>query len=357
MPETDDLKGRDDAVAPAEDQQKADPAPVEAHPISEETPKPVTKLEKRRGGFVAPLLGGVLAAAAGFGLAQVVPGGWPFPQTAELEQQIAAQSSALQQLEARLAAVESQPAPDISPLMDTLATLNGRIAGLETGPAEAAEGMATLAQDVAKLRADLAALQASGPVPANITALAAEAEARLQEAEAQAAQLKAEAEALNKAAADRVALVALQSALEKGAPFAAELSALDAEIPDSLRQHAETGLPSLAILQDTFPDAARAALEAALRADMGESWTDRATSFLRSQTGARSLNPREGSDPDAILSRAEAALKRGDLTGALAELSNLPEVSQSALSDWRAMAETRLAAEAALKDLAENIGG
>ena len=103
------------------------------------------------------------------------------------------------------------------------------------------------------------------------------------------------------------------------------------------RSAAETGVPSLATLQDSFAEAARAALEAALRADMGDSWTDRAMSFFRTQTGARSLTPREGSDPDAILSRAEAALAKGDLVTTLAELDSLPEVARTAMADWRSL--------------------
>lgn len=348
MAETDDVTNRaGDDEHPA---QTADSNP--AGPI----PKPDPQPPKRGGGFVAPLLGGVLAAAVGFGVAQVVPEGWPLAPTTDLRQQIDDQAAAISQLEARLAGVERQPAPDLSPLMDTLATLNGRMAALETGPAERAEDNAALAEAVARLQADLTALQTSGPVPANVTALAAAAEARLREAEAQAAQLKADAEALNKAAATRAAFVALQSAATSGQPFAAELAALSSDAPEALAAHAETGLPSLAALQESFPEAARAALEAALRADMGESWTERATSFFRSQTGARSLTPREGTDPDAILSRAEAALAKGDLTATLAELTTLPDAAQNAIGGWRMQAETRLAAVRALQDMAETIG-
>jgi hypothetical protein len=116
-------------------------------------------------------------------------------------------------------------------------------------------------------------------------------------------------------------------------------------------------VPSLATLQDSFAEAARVALEAALRADMGDSWTDRAMSFFRTQTGARSLTPREGSDPDAILSRAEAALAKGDLATSLAELDSLPEVARAAMADWRSTADQRLLAITALRELADTIGG
>ena len=354
MAETDEITTQAEAHVPPT------AAAEKISPSAPSSPQPA----KRRGGFFAPVIGGALAAAAGYGLAQYVPNGWPLQDTTRLEQQLATQTEAITTLEARLAAVEAAKVPDISPLMETLATLNGRMAALETGPAERSEQTAALAEAVTALQAEVKALgaapatgQAAAPVPSNITALAAEAEARLKEAEAQAAAMKAEAEALTRAAVAQAVFGRLQAAVDSGAPFAAILPDLGQELPKALLDHAETGLPSLSLLQETFPEAARLALEAALRADMGDSWTERATSFFRSQTGARSLTPREGNDPDAILSRAEAAVKTGDLTAALAEISALPEAAQAPMAEWRAKAETRQAALVALAELAGKIGG
>ena len=190
-----------------------------------------------------------------------------------------------------------------------------------------------------------------------LRARAAEKRAAIATLDAERNALKAEAEALNLAAERRIALAALRAAVESGAPFGPELAALGPDMPPLLSQAAETGVPSLATLQDSFAEAARAALEAALRADMGDSWTDRAMSFFRTQTGARSLTPREGSDPDAILSRAEAALAKGDLVATLAELDTLPEVARAAMADWRSTADQRLSAITALRELADTIGG
>lgn len=332
---------------------------VEPEPEAPAPPTPIPA--KPRRGFVAPLIGGALAAALGFGLAQYVPGGWPLQDTSALEAQLAKQAGTITALEARLATVEGAKLPDISPLMETLSALNGRVAGLENGPAERAEEVAAIKESIANLQAQIASLPAgsavTGEVPANVAALAAEAEARLKEAEAQAAQMKSEAEALTRAAVAQAAFGRLQAAVDAGTPFAAILPDLGVEAPDPLKAHAETGLPSLASLQESFPEAARQAIEAALRADMGETWGERATSFLLSQTGARSLTPREGNDPDAILSRAEAALGAGDLGTALAELAALPEPAQAPLAPWRAQAEIRQAGQKALAELAGKIGG
>lgn len=332
-------------------------------------PEPPKTPPAKRGGFLGMLLGGAIAAGAGFGLAQYVPGGWPLAETSALQTALEAQAkaiSALQaqlaesaKLDARLAALEGAPT-DLGPLSEAVAGLTERVAAIESLPQDGSSAspaaIAALGAQLAKLQTELDALK-SQAATGNAPALAAETEARLKEAEAQAAQIKSEAEALTRAATARAALGRLQSALDTGAPFAAFLPDLGTDIPEALATHAETGLPSLTKLQETFPEAARTALEAALRADMGESWTERATSFLRNQTGARSLTPREGTDPDAILSRAEAALATGDLTTALTELAALPEVAQTAMVDWRAMAEQRQAGEAALKTITAAIGG
>jgi len=123
-----------------------------------------------------------------------------------------------------------------------------------------------------------------------------------------------------------------------------------------LTDNATAGLPSLQALQASFPDSARTALEAALRANMGESWSERVGNFLRTQVGVRSLTPRDGPDPDAILSRAEAALSAGDVAQALAEIATLPTPAQDALSTWRTQAQLRLDAQAALAALLAKAG-
>ncbi len=330
-------------------------------------PPPEMKPAPKRSGLTGGILGGLIAAGLGFALAQVVPGGWPIKDTSALEAQLATQSAELSALKAqiaslpapdaglatRVAALEAAPA-DLSSLADRIAALETRLSAIESLPADGSATSVATAEALRSLQAEVEALKASGGSGQGAQ-LASEAEARLKEAEAQAAALKAQAEDLAKAATARAALGRLQAALDSGAPFGAALGDLGA-VPEVLKASAEQGLPTLASLQASFPEAARAALDAALRNDMGESWTDRVGSFLRTQTGARSLTPREGTDPDAILSRAEAAVAGGDLAAALTEISALPEVAQTALAEWRGLAEQRLAGAAAIAALAASIG-
>ncbi|MBT5432579.1 MAG: hypothetical protein HOK83_02855, partial [Rhodospirillaceae bacterium] len=52
-----------------------------------------------------------------------------------------------------------------------------------------------------------------------------------------------------------------------------------------------------------------------------------------------------------VTSRAEALFEGGDLKAAMAELDSLSQPAAEALADWRARAESYLAAHDALDDL------
>jgi hypothetical protein len=54
------------------------------------------------------------------------------------------------------------------------------------------------------------------------------------------------------------------------------------------------------------------------------------------------------------LSRAEAALRAGDVQAAITELAAIPEAGKPALDAWLVMAQTRSDAEAAIAALAQN---
>ena len=69
----------------------------------------------------------------------------------------------------------------------------------------------------------------------------------------------------------------------------------------------------------------------------------------------RSIEPQEGTDPDAVLSRIEAAVRTGRIADALGEVQTLPEASQDALKDWTEQAQLRHDAVSAAKILAERL--
>ena len=363
--EATDPKAQDEVAATVDSAPTAEPPRVEPR---QDAPVPAPA---RRGGvsaFLGMVLGGVIAAAAGFGLARYMPDLLPMgtatpdpalqaqaEELAALREQVAslaARPAASGDLEARLAALE-QAAPTEDDAR--LTAIEAALAEVLARPAATGGVPAQLTADVAAMKDQIAALGSGGVVSADVTAAVEAAEARLKQAEERAAELAATAEAAGLAARRAAALDRIAAALDSGAPFAAALRDLPADaVAPVLADNAAAGLPTVAALRDGFADPARAALEAALRANMGESWTERVSNFLRSQTGLRSLSPRDGDDPDAVLSRAEAALGQGKLAEALVELEKLPEAGKPALADWVAQAQVRIEAEAAFAALAAN---
>lgn len=314
--------------------------PVIPEPVSEPAPDLTKPAEpyaapKRRPIVVPLVLGGVIAAALGFGLAKAVPGGWPVQDMSGLEAEVARQAQEITALRDQLA---SAAAPDLSPLEQ-------RLSALETAPS----GTGDLQAQIDSIRGQLT----QGAMAPDIQAVIEQTEAELAKTREQALALQQQAEETARATTVAASLTRIAAALDSGTPYGTALDSLrDAglDIPQPLAANVD-GLPTITALQASFPEAARAGLEASLQADMGASWTERASSFLRTQTGARSLAPRQGNDPDAILSRAEAALADGDLPKALSEIGALPLEGQGAMADWRSEAERRIDADAALATL------
>lgn len=360
-------EGGDSKVVEPEAESPPEPDTVE--PAAEEPPKapaPVAtpKGSSRTGAFFGFLLGGVAAAAIGFGA-----GWYLFGRENPLEPLVTSQGQ------------------EISNLAGEAETLSGRIGALEADTAVSdlkgeltarLDGMdGTLTDIGARLddfSARLAAVEKLAPEGSAAAQMAAEAYdrelqalremfqgelAKVEAAQADATGLQEQAAEAAQAASGRAALARVTSALDTGAPFADVLADLSAStgitVPQALSDVAEKGAPTLATLQDSFPQAARAALDASVRAGVESGEVSRFSAFLQTQLGTRSLEPKEGDDADAVLSRAEAALRQGDIGAALTELDALPEAGQPAIADWRAAAGVRKAALDAAGALANEL--
>ncbi len=377
----------EDKAAPVD---LAEPTKVEEaeviDPVADSSPDPdpVAKPSPKSGaGAMSLILGGAVVAGLGYlagTFAPIVPQSTPGAsaetaalqsEVTKLSQQIAAIESKLKPvdltpIETRLTALESTPpagptqAPDLTSLETAIAAVNDRLSALEQAPSAVGGALPADAEAViAVLRTELDAMKsANAAATEEIKATVAETEAKLADAQAEAEKLKAEAEKTAALALRRSAVGRIAAALESGAPYAAALKDLDGmELPAILTENAETGLPSTLDLGAAFPDAARAALEASLAATVGGSWQDRVTAFLKSTTGARSLTPREGDDPDAVLSRAEDAVRRDDLEKAMQDIATLPEAGQAAFAEWIALAKKRQEATAAVAQLTAEVNG
>ncbi len=356
----------------ADAEERAEGAPEEAETSAEPTPAPVAAEPKKSGSAFGPmLLGGVIAAALGFGAAQFA-GQWSFGQ------------------------------PEEDPMIAEMAALQDRIAGLESSTAAQGDSLSALAADdgldrlrdetagtMDQLRTQLDGMsakldelenrihtveklpQGSGMEAAAAAAAAYERElqqmrqmldtelARITSQKEDAQTLEVSAAETARAAAARAAMARVHAALETGQPFGDALFDLTENAgltaPDALSAIAADGVATQQTLQSSFPEAARASLDASIRAAVEAGEMDRVSAFFRTQLGTRSLEPKEGDDPDAILSRAEAALKAGQLDTALTELAAMPDAGQPALAPWIATATARRDALAAAADLSQHM--
>jgi len=261
--------------------------------------------------------------------------------------QSAVEGSDVASIMARLADTEVS----ITSFRQELKTLSG------AGPIEAG----TLSDAaVGGLRAEMSALhqRAESAVDNRVSPLekeVADLEARLAAAEAAVST----GAASGKGAASAAAFAALSTAVNSASPYESELktftSVSGAAAPEARPVAAATGAPSLASLTATFSYAAADAISAATLAAAGESYSDQALAWVKSQVAIRPSHEEEGATPAAILSRAEARLNEGALKAALAELEALPTVSKEAMADWTARAEKRAAVDAALSELAASM--
>lgn len=333
-----------DDTTPVEEQEaqtvesEAPDAPENTQAAVAPTPEP-----EKTSVFLPLVLGGIIAGGLGFMASEYdVFGNADADITTKLRGDLNAQQE-------RIAALEQVEAPtvDLSPIEDQLSEIETRIAALEERPAvvvpEGVDGDA-----VAAYAAELSALkEAAVAQRSEIEALIANAKS-VEEATADAA----------RTANSQAAIAKIVSALDAGQPFAdavATLQGLDlGDIDPALINPSAEGVATLSTLQSDFPDQARAALAAA-RAAGTEEGQQGIGGFLTRSLGVRSVAPREGDDPDAVLSRAEAAIKSGNLATTLTELDTLPEDAQAVIADWRAAADARVEARAAADALAQRL--
>ncbi|NRB00978.1 MAG: hypothetical protein HRU32_14385 [Rhodobacteraceae bacterium] len=347
-----------------------DEASDEAEPVADSEPAPRAEEPKSSTGWIGPFLGGAIAVAAGFVAAPYVLPSLDSSQsdeTVELRAEIADLSARLEEATGRADATASELAGlvalDIENRLETLSTAT---------PVEVVDNSPEVARLTEALEAALARIDvletqdATASLDSTLTdeamaAFESDVTAALSQAQAELETVRAAAAEVEQSAAEAAALAEAQAALQfvgvalvSGEPFADSLALVSetgADIPAELSDPSESGVPTLAALQESFPGAARVALDASRRAQTDDSLSARVVGFLQTQTGARSLAPREGDSADAVLSRAEAALRAGDVGTALTELEALPEAGSAEMQVWIAPAQERVAAVDALAAL------
>lgn len=357
---------QDDTPVPEdtpEQEEVADPMVADAPAAAAET------VVVQKGGFFPMLLGGVIAAGVGFGAAYAInPEGWPWMQgrdnaaLTDLTQVNAAQDARLDKLTSDIGTLsadqkssdfeaqinKTQSAVDalssqLATVSDQQAALETRLTDLEKQPIEQGASKAAVAAYEAELKKMQDAIAAQRQELEQMVATAQAKETAAQETA--------------QAAIRRAAIRRIQSALDSGAGFGGAISDLEqtgVTVPAALSA-VSSGVPTIAELAAAYSAPARDALRISRKAQSDSGEESGLGSFLKTQLGVRSLTPQEGDSADAVLSRAEAALRDRRLGDALAEIQALPDAGRAALADWVKLAQERHDAVSAAETLGQSL--
>lgn len=175
----------------------------------------------------------------------------------------------------------------------------------------------------------------------------------LREGVAKAAALDGRREAL------MLAVAQLATPMQQGAAYETEMAAIarltgaDSGLEEELtvlKNHAATGVPTIAVLADRFPDIAAAAVRAE-RAGESQSVVGETLNRIAGLVSLRRTGQVEGETVEARTARAEEALERHDLAAAVSEMAALQGPAAEAVAPWMDDARARLAVNDALARL------
>ncbi|RUW66320.1 phage tail protein, partial [Mesorhizobium sp. M4B.F.Ca.ET.049.02.1.2] len=167
---------------------------------------------------------------------------------------------------------------------------------------------------------------------------------------------KVEAQASQPKIAMAIAASALKSALDRGAPFAAELETFAAISPDApeiatLRAYAEKGVSTRTDIAAEVDAAANAMVAAATPVDENAGFLQNLMSSAESLVKVRPIGAVEGKGAPETVARMEVAVNQGDYAKALSEYDTLPEAVKAAGADFAGKLKARLEVEKLIDSL------
>lgn len=386
----------DTPAQPTPAQPVPDPVPEAAEEPARPAPPPPPRPQARLAmPWSAISIAAVAGALLGAGLVYALTNWLPLPDSrpviADPTPRLDAQDNGLSAIEARLAAVEEQgkrtqesldatvaqlnggltemrqsiaavPAPtpvDLTPIETQLKGLEDRVTAIGAGASSAdatalAETISGIEAGIAELRTQLSTLdQRVGAADGEISTLKGEVAATQTAISTQTQTLGG----TDIGPAVRLPLVVsgLESALSNGRPYTGELQGLKAllptlTIPDLIAASAAEGLPRPDAVATQFsaavPDilAGRAAVSTG---DVGED----ALEWMKGLLALRPVGEVQGDSPEAIVSRLEGAVERGDFTAAAELFAQLPAPMQAGAGATGADIAKLAAAEGFMTDL------
>ncbi len=243
-------------------------------------------------------------------------------------------------------------------LADKLASLNRRVDDIAAASQDAAKS-ATQSAGAAQAAADAAKSAGQSSVQhSDIDALASRI-AALESAVKTLSETAAHpATAANDQAARlTIAAEALRAAVERGAPYQAELAAVqslgvDQNATAPLAAYAASGVPSAASLAQELAALAPALAHAADTAPGNSSFLGRLEDNAQRLVQITPVDAPAGNDPSAVIARIEIDAAHTDIAAALSDLAALPDSAKPVAADWLDKAKARDAALIASRQIA-----
>ncbi|HXW23176.1 MAG TPA: hypothetical protein VEK73_00395, partial [Xanthobacteraceae bacterium] len=268
----------------------------------------------------------------------------------DLRARVDAIDASLHRLDDRLARAESALATARSAPIDP--ALLDRLGAAESAQWALAATVADLRQRIEQAStAKTAGPQGDAAARGEIEALAARV-AALEHAERAPDQPPT---AADRAVRLAVVATALQAAVARGTPFAAELAAAKALGADAAvlvpLEAAAAGVPRAEALAQDLDKLAPAMLAAVAPPAHDDGILGRLQANAERLVRVRPVGEAAGDDPAAGLARAVAKAQRADIAGALAEVERLPAAVQAPAADWIKAAKARTAALEAARQL------
>jgi len=248
----------------------------------------------------------------------------------------------------RLAAVEMQA----KMLGDTAATLNRRIDDV-AATAQSAQKQAASAAAAAE--AAKGAGQA-GVQPSDLAALSSRIGALESAVKTLSEQVAHPATGVDQAVRLTVAAQALQAAVARGAPYQAELKAVQTlgAAPNAtapLEPFAASGAPRADALAHDLAALLPALRKAADTTPADATFLDRLKVNVQGLVQITPVDAPPGNDPAAVITRIQIDANRADIAGALSETAALPDRVKPIVADWAKKAQAREAAIAASRNI------
>jgi len=361
----------------------SDPAATDARPdTGQQTSEPASSRPRSSvktavAGIAAGAAGAIAVVAIGAGLwfgGYVPPGLLPASSSAQPPNSaaIAEISARLNKIEGAIATQQQQkpvpPPPPDPALASRLAameaatkSLNDSLAALtrRNDDAAAAAQNALAQAKAASTAADAAKSAAQTSVArGDLDALTARIAALESTIKTLADELKHEtATADDRAARLAVAAEALRAAVERGAPYQAELAAVkslgaEPSATAPLEAFAAAGVPAARALAHELASLIPALRQAAEPASSDSSFLSRLESNAQRLVRITPVDAPPGDEPASVVTRINVDAAHADIAAALADIAKLPDAAKPLAAAWVEKAQARNAAIAASRKLA-----